>query len=428
MSFITSRLGKMLVLGVFTILALIYLGYLFGKAGVSTPFAGNTYKVSFTTPDVDNLIPIGDVDMAGVRVGKVDSVSHVNGTAKVLIKLDANVAPLHKGAGVQIGAKSLAGESYVGVTDGTGSALPSGTALPSSAVKPSVQLADVIRSLDPKTRTSLGSLARSLGTGTDGTKESVSQTMTGLGNIGNQGFTALDAISAQSKDLMTLAQQTTTILSALDEGEGQIGQLVKSAQQLTSATSGQQKNLSATVRSLPGVLSSTQTATQKLTTLSTSLAPVASDLNDAAPSLNTALQQLPQTTKDLRGLLPDLNGTLTEAPATLDRVPTLASDADAVIPQLETTLSNLNPMLGYLEPYGPELGSFFSNFGAMMKYSDEAGIHYFRLEPDLGNEQIVKGVPIKLPNILVNDNPYPAPGQSDAATGRSFTRLYPAKK
>ncbi|MCQ4080813.1 MlaD family protein [Streptomyces sp. RB6PN25] len=428
MSFVTSRLGKMLVLGVFSVLALVYLGYLFAKAGVSGPFAGASYKVSFTTPDVNNLIPMGDVDMAGVRVGTVDSISHTNGMDKVVLNLDSGVAPLHQGATVRVGVKSLVGESYVAVNDGSGKVLATGSALPASAVKPAVQLSDVVRSLDPKTRTALGSLIRSLGTGTDGTKESVSQTMTGLGDIGTQGFTALDAISAQSKDLTTLAQQTTTILSALDEGEGQIGDLVKSAQQLTAATSGQQKNLSATVRSLPGVLSSTQTATQKLTTLSQSLAPVASDLNDAAPSLNTALQQLPQTTNDLRGLLPDLNGTLTEAPATLDRVPTLASDVNAVIPQLETTLSNLNPMLGYLEPYGPELGAFFSNFGAMMKYTDEAGIHYFRLEPDLGNEQIVKGVPIKLPNILVNDNPYPAPGQSDAATGRSFTKLYPAKK
>ncbi|HVW44669.1 MAG TPA: MCE family protein, partial [Amycolatopsis sp.] len=122
----------------------------------------------------------------------------------------------------------------------------------------------------------------------------------------------------------------------------------------------------------------------------------------------------------------DLSGTLQAAPATLDRLPTLAQDGDALVPQLRTTLAQLNPMLGYISPYGPELGAFFSNFAAMLNYTDEAGIHFFRLEPDLGNESILKGVPVPLPEILTNRNPYPAPGQSLAPNGRPFTRLQPA--
>ncbi|MFE2429299.1 MlaD family protein [Streptomyces sp. NPDC059373] len=429
MSFVRGTVGKIAVLGLFFVVSMVYLGYLFQKAGVTDPLSGaNNYTVSFSTDDVDNLIPIGDVETAGVDVGRVDSVTHEGGKAHVVVRLDSDVAPLHQGAGVRIGAKSLAGESYVDISDGGGRPLASGTELPDSAVKPSVQLRDVLAGLDPKTRNSLGSLVRSLGTGTAGTKDSLNQTMTGLGNIGNEGFTAIDAIAAQSKDLTTLAKQTTTVLSALDEREGQIGTLVKSAQQLTAATSGQQQDLSATVRALPGVLDSTQTATRKLTTLAASLAPVAKDLKAAAPSLNTALQQLPSTTADLKGLLPDLTSTLTEVPATLSRVPTLSQDADGAIPQLRTTMSNLTPMLGYLEPYGPELGAFFSNFGAMLKYTDEAGIHYFRLEPDLGNQQIVKGVPLKLPDVLTNSNPYPAPGKSNDVKGRDFTKIYPAKR
>ncbi|MEV7379593.1 MlaD family protein [Streptomyces lydicus] len=429
MSFIKGTVGKITVLVAFLILSLAYLGYLFQKAGVSSPIGGERpYKLAFKTKDVDNLIPIGDVQMAGVQVGRVESVTHSGGKARVVVNLDHDVVPLHQGAGVRIGTKSLAGESYVDISDGTGRPLASGAALPDSAVKPSVQLHDVLRDLDPKTRASLGSMVRSLGTGTTGTKDSVAKTMDGLGDIGHEGFTALDAIAAQSKDLTALARQTTTVLGALDEGEGQIGTLVNSAQQLTHATSRQQKNLSATVRKLPDVLSSTHEATGKLTTLSSSLAPVAADLNEAAPHLNTALQELPQTTADLRRLLPDLNGTLKRAPATLDRVPTLANDADAVIPQLRTTLNNLNPMLGYLAPYGPELASFFSNFSAMMKYTDEAGIHYFRLDPVLGNDQVVKGVPVKLPELLTNSNPYPYPGKANDPKGRSFTKLHPHAK
>jgi phospholipid/cholesterol/gamma-HCH transport system substrate-binding protein len=422
-----NTIGKIAVLAVVFVASMLYLAYLLNRSGMHNPLAGGSdYTLSFKTDNVNNLIPVGDVDMAGVNVGKVTSVTNDNGTATVVIGIDPNAAPVHSGVTVRIGAKSLAGESYVDVEDGSGSPLPSGTQLPASALKPAVQLRDVVASLDPTTRTALGSLVRTLGAGTADTKDNLSNAMTGLGDLGRNGYTALDAISAQSADLTTLANETTTVLGALNTGEGQIATLVNEAQQLTAATSGQQQNLADTMRALPGVLASTRTATAKLTELSTSLAPIAADLRSAAPDLNTALAQLPAVTTDLRGLLPSLNGTLQEAPATLDRVPTLAQDAVALIPQLRTTMAQLNPMLGYISPYGPELGAFFANFSAILKYTDEAGIHFFRLEPDLGTDRIVKGLPIQLPQILANSNPYPAPGGSNAATGRPFTKIYPA--
>jgi phospholipid/cholesterol/gamma-HCH transport system substrate-binding protein len=418
--------GKLVVLATAFVLALVYIGYLLDRAGVSNPLTGSgSYTLSFEAGDVDNLIPVGDVAIAGVNVGKVESITRQNGRANVVVSLDQDAAPVHGGLTVRVGAKSLAGESYVDIMDGTGAPLSSGTKLPPSAVRPAVQLRDIVNSLDPETRKSLGGLLRTAGAGTLDSEDDVAKTMTGLGQLGREGYTAVDAISAQSRDLTTLAQQTTTVLGALNSGQGQIATLVEQAQRLTSATSGQEQSLTDTVRELPGVLTSTRTAAGKLRELSSAVAPVASDLNSASPYLDTALQQLPGTTSDLRGLLPSLTGTLQEAPATLDRVPTLAQDANALIPQLRTTMTDLNPMLGYLAPYGPELGAFFSNFGAMLNYTDEAGIHFFRLEPDLGNDRIVKGIPLQLPKLLTGNNPYPAPGQSDARTGRPFTRLYP---
>ncbi|MFJ8812944.1 MlaD family protein [Amycolatopsis thermoflava] len=426
MRIFNTTAGKLGVLGVFFVLSMVYLGYLFDRAGVSGPFSAEPYTLSFETGDIDNLIPVGDVNVAGVRVGRVEEVENRDGKAHVVVSLDPEAAPLHEGVTVRVGAKSLAGESYVDIKDGTGAELPSGAKLDDAAVEPAVQLRDVVASLDPATRDALGSVLRTSGAGTAGTREDVSNALTGLGALGREGYTAIDAIAGQSRDITALAQQTTTVLDALNTGQGQIGDLVRLAQKLTSATSGQQQSLTDTVRKLPGVLTTTQAATTKLRDLSTALGPVAQDLDQAAPALSTALQQLPATAQDLRGLLPDLNGTLQEAPATLDRLPVLAGDAAALVPQLRTTMSHLNPVLGYISPYGPELGAFFSNFGAMLNYTDEAGIHFFRLEPDLGGEGIVKGVPVPLPTILTNRNPYPAPGQSLAPEGRPFTRLAPA--
>lgn len=419
------------VLAGFALACVAVFVYLYTGTGAHLPFTSNRpYLVSFATNNAGNLVTASEVRIAGVSVGKIDKIDNRGAAGAVItLSLDSSATPLHQGATVRVGQRSLVGEGYVDVVDGTGPELTGGSALPASAVRPSVQLDDVLRSLDPQTRTALSSLSRSLGTGTDGSKQNVSQLLAGLGNLGNQGYSAIDAIAAQSQDLTALSQETATVLNALNGSEGQLGQLVRSAQRITSATSGQADSLRATIRALPGVLGSARQAMPKLRDLANSLGPVASDLKEAAPALTSALNELPATTADLRGMMPSLNDALARTPDTLNRLPAVTADARALVPTLRTTMSNLNPMLGYLQPYGQDLAAFFTNFGAIMNFTDEAGINYLRLAPALGNEQAPDGVPLRLPTVLSWKNPYPAPGAAaHPGPGGQFTRLYPEPK
>jgi phospholipid/cholesterol/gamma-HCH transport system substrate-binding protein len=409
----------------FAVLACGYLGYLLVEASQESPFDPAPYTVSFNAADVDNAISPGDVKISGVTVGHVSSVTPAGGRAAVEVELDQQAVPLHGGATVRVGAKSLAGETYLDIHDGRGPALPSGARLPDSAVRRGVQLSDVVNSLDSPTRSSLRDLLRTAGAGTAGRQQDISGALSGLGDLGREGYTAIDAISAQSGDLTALAGQTTGVLGALNANHGQVATLVDEANQLTAATSAQHRNLADTIRKLPGTLQSTQRATGKLGELSGSLAPVAGDLREAAPHLTSALRNLPPATRDLRGLLPDATGTLQGAPDTLERVPQTARDISALAPQARAMMTQLNPMLRYLAPYGPEMGAFFANFGSIANYVDESGTHFFRLQPDLGSSGNLKGIPAKLPPLLLSNNPYPAPGASTARTGRPFTKLYP---
>lgn len=430
MRLFNSSARKNALLVVFTVAVLGVVGYLFTGTGVQLPFLPSSeYRTSFETKDVDNLVSAAEVQVAGVQVGRVEEVQNQGDRARVEIAINSDAAPLHKGAKVRVGARSVVGESYIDITDGTGAEIPSGTALPASAVQPSVQVHDVLRSLDPRTRSSLSSLSRTLGDATKGSRQDVSKVLAGLGDLGREGHTAVDAISAQSEDLTALAAQTSSVLRAVNVGEGQVGTLVQNAQRITSATSGRAESLRKSVRQLPAVLDSASTATTKLRTLSSALGPVAADLKEASPHLNTALNQLPATTADLRGLLPSLDGTLGKAPATLERVPQLNTDVRGLIPGLRTTMSHLNPMLGYLEPYGRDLAAFFTNFRAILGPTDEAGVHYLRLQPIVTNLRVPSGVPVKLPEVLSGYNPYPGPGEmQNPKSNGQFTRLYPQPK
>jgi phospholipid/cholesterol/gamma-HCH transport system substrate-binding protein len=403
----TGPLGRLLTVLAFLGLSLGVFLFLFSGTGVHIPLIQPAqYQLTAEFADADNLVQASRVEMAGVPVGDVRSVVRRNGLATVVFAVDSDNAPLHQGATIRLGARSLVEESYLDITDGAGPVLADGTVLPSAAVRPSVQLDDVIGSLDPATRAAASSLIRELRPATVGTQPDVAATLSGLGDLGRNGATALDAIAAQSRDLQSLSVNLTTLLGALDTGEGQIAGLVTDAQRLTAATSSRQEAVADTMRRLPGVLDRTTASADGVTRIADALAPVAANLKDASPFLSTALTQLPGTTADLRGLLPSLSGVLDRAPATLTRVPTLGGDVRAVVPPAQTMLADLNPALAYLSPYGRDFAGYLANFNSVLQYTDEKGAHYIRLLPVV-DERAQSPVPLQITGY---SNPYPAPG------------------
>lgn len=418
------------VLG-FVFACAVFFAYMWSQAGGTVPGFSRyrPYHVSVVVNDVDNMVPFSDVQVAGINVGKVASVTPEKGAVRLDLRLDDVARPLHEGATVQVSEKSLAGQSYLHLVDGKGRPYPNGGELPRSAVKPSVQLRDVLASLDPRTRDELGATVRSLGQGTDGSHQDVSKLMDGMAKLGRNGHTALDAISAQTGDMTALAGELNTVLKAVDTGHGQVAQVVTDADRLSAATAGQREAVEGTMRKLPGTLNSVHGAATKFTELGGNLSPVASDLRQSAPGLSESLQQLPATTADLRGLMPDLNRSLDKAPTTLQGVPPVGNDAQALLPQAHSVLQDLNPMLRYLRPYGRDIAEFFPNFGSAFHHYTETGDSYLQLKPELGPYS-VRGNPLPLDNgskgPLRQSNPYPAPGELDHL--KPFVGEYPRIK
>lgn len=408
---VATGAGRTVALLLFFGLCGVIMFVLFSGTGVRRPVLDSgEYTATVLMKDVDNLVKAGQVQTAGVKVGQIRSVRpHEGGGLEIEFALTDEMAPLHEGATLRVGERSLVGESYMDLTDGKGAELPSGTVLPAAAARPSVQLVDVLSSLDRESRGELRGLLRSLGASTTGTRGDIDTLMTGLGNLGREGHTALDAIASQSQDLESLARQTALVLQALDTGQGQIASLVTNANRVTAATAGQRKSIEQTLREAPSTLDTTVAATDSLVSLANALGPVARDLRKAGPDLSTALEELPATTADLRGMLAPFSSVLDRAPATLKRVPTLGKDVRGAIPTATATLADLNPMLAYIRPYGPELAAYFANFNAVLNYRDENGAWYLRLTPLVNTHS--PQLPVSTNNLLGNyTNPYPAPG------------------
>lgn len=400
-------------------------GYLWLNSGGKIPgISEKNYQVSFDVPEVANLVYDADVMMAGIPIGKVESVEAQGNHAHVVMRLDSHY-PLHKGVSVQIRNKTLVEESYLDITDGprTAPEVPNGSQLPRGTAKPTVELNEILESLDRPTRDALGSAIQSLGASTNGGRGDISRALTGLGALGREGSTVLDALADQSKALNSLAGKTATLLTALDTRHGQIARLVSDANVLTKTTAHNNQRLQAVMRKMPGLFDNTRRASASLTTLSSSLEPVAADLAAASPQLSAALQQLPQTSRDLRAIMPVLDDVATSAPNTLRRIPMVAPDLRATMSTMNVALCDVNPMLGYMEPYGRDIAAYFTNWGDALSRYDANGSS-LRLLVVL-NEKSLTGQPVNthLGPFDKSGNAYPAPGASNDPDG--FSGKYP---
>lgn len=393
------------------------------RMGGRLPFGvTDGYQVTAQVANVQNLNYDSDIRMAGVLVGKVRGVTPGARDTRVLMQFRSDVPALHAGATLRLRAKSLIEETYLEVIDGHGPALRNGAVLPANAELPTVQLDDVLRSLNPRTRAALSATLKSLAVGTAGRGQDLSDLFTGVGGLGRQGSTALAALNAQSADLTALASQTRAVLQSLDAGHGDVRRLVDAIDRISAVTAGESANLGDAVRQLPGVTTSATRATARLAELAGDLAPVAHGFRAAAPDLNAALEQLPPTTALLQGAQPDLTRVLGEAPATLSRLPKVVGQVQVLIPPARIALSDLNPMLAYLQPYGRDVAAFFSNVSANFRQSDVNG-HFLRAFV-IANEQSARAFPFSTQTGSLNKrNPYQAPGGSTSPG--PFTGTYP---
>lgn len=417
---------RLLVLVIFIAVCTWIFGYLWTNSGGNLPLVSKAgYQVSVQFPRIANLVPDSEVKIAGVHVGKVDDLVVKGDKVRVTMELEPVQRVLHEGATVQVRSKTLVEESYLEITDGSGSEIADGATLPEGAGKPPTQLNDVLASLNPGTRKALAGTIRSLGDATKGSKDSISAALSGLGHLGREGGDAVGALAAQSKDLRQLSGNAATLLAALDTRQGDIATLVANADRLTDATAGTRGEIERVMRELPGLLDTANGASGSVTELSKALGPVAKNLKAAGPDLDKALRELPATAADLRATLPYLDGALGKANDTLERVPTVAAEASRLLPTLDKALRDINPILGYLKPYGPEVASWFTNMSQSMSRGDVNGkaLRAFAIF----NEQSLKNLPVETDKgPLRKSNAYPKPGQ--ATDPAPFEGEYPRVK
>ena len=108
---INAAVGLFLVIGV---LALAYLSIRLGKVSF---LGGSGYVVSADFPSVGGLKAGSSVEIAGVQVGRVESIGLADYQGRVVLRLDGDVK-IQEDSIASIKTKGLIGEKYIRISPG----------------------------------------------------------------------------------------------------------------------------------------------------------------------------------------------------------------------------------------------------------------------------------------------------------------------
>jgi phospholipid/cholesterol/gamma-HCH transport system substrate-binding protein len=106
-----------IAVGIFVVLGVLALAYLSINLGRVTFLQGGGYFVVAEFPSVGGLRPGASVEIAGVEVGKVETIGLAEYQARVVLRLNTDVQ-LQEDAIASIKTKGLIGEKFIRISPG----------------------------------------------------------------------------------------------------------------------------------------------------------------------------------------------------------------------------------------------------------------------------------------------------------------------
>lgn len=115
-----------IIVGIFVIVGIVCLGYLAIRLGKLEVFGNTGYAVYADFPSVAGLKNGDPVEIAGVKVGKVEAISLVDDRARLTMRLDSQIK-LQEDVIASVRARGLIGDKFVLITPGASEKIiPSG--------------------------------------------------------------------------------------------------------------------------------------------------------------------------------------------------------------------------------------------------------------------------------------------------------------
>jgi virulence factor Mce-like protein len=412
-------LARILAMVAFTASVVGILLYLWTTFGGSIPLRAESYRFHVAFPEAAQLAQEADVRISGVNVGKVKRKvpNRDTGLTDVTIEMDDEFAPVPRDTGAILRQKTLLGETYVELSPGTsgGPVLDDGGTLPRGQVSPTVELDEIFRALDPRTREAFGTWLDQQGRAVGPAGEALNAALGNLTPFAQNSRDVFRILRRQRSATAGLVRDTGAVFEALSERRGQLRSLIESSNRVFETTASRDRQLAETFVVLPTFLRETRATTRRLTRFARDTDPLVTQLRPAARELSPTLVDLRRLAPDVRGLFRDVDPLVRVSRRGLPALEGTLDETRPLLARLEPFLRNVQPVLHYLGLYRREIAAFFANDAASTQVTDippgsPRPLHYLRTTNPLNPENLA-AYTRRIPSN--RSNPYSEPGAYD---------------
>ncbi len=390
---------QLLVIVGFALSCFAILLFLWVTFGGPTPFKAKPYQVKIPFNEATQLAEQSDVRISGVSVGKVQNIALApNGKqALATIDVDNKYGPLPRSTRAILRTKTLLGETYVELTPGNrnGPKLADGATLPTANVAQSVQLDEIFRTFDARTRAAFQTWMQESAVAIAGRGQDFSNA---LGEF-EPTFTEFDklfrVLDTQRLAVSQLFRNGAVSLRALRGGEGQLASLIRNSNAVFTTTGQRDRDIEALFRAFPTFLDESKATLTRLKAFALDTDPTVRQLVPAAEQLSPTLIAFSRLAPQAKGFFEGLETVIAGAPTGFPAVRKLFRDQfPPLLRALDPFLRNLNPILTGLGLYKHEITGVLGNVAAATnavlptENSNGEKFHYLRAMGPLNPESL----------------------------------------
>jgi phospholipid/cholesterol/gamma-HCH transport system substrate-binding protein len=379
-------LGRLLVMVGFALSCFGLLLFLWLAFGGPVPLKPKGYRFHASFGEATQLAKEADVRISGVSVGKVKQIETDKNTGRsdTTIELKEGYAPLPKDSKATLRQKTLLGETYIELTPGnkSGGTIREDGTLAATQVSPTVELDEIFRAFDAKTRESFRQWMQQQAEGIKGRGRDINDALGNLAPFAEDTSVLLKILNSQDGAVRQLVRNTGDVFDALSERRGQLGGLITNSNRVFATTASRDKELEASFKALPTFEKESQLTVRRLSDFSRKTNPLVTQLRPAARQLSPTLQQLGALAPDAKKLFRDIDPLVTASKTGLPATERFLDELHPLLADFDPVLRQVNPILSFLGQYKVELSSFFGNtVAATQAYTiPKAGVqlHYLR--------------------------------------------------
>jgi len=412
-------LARIMTMVLFALSCFGLLLYLWVAFGGPTPLKPDGYRLTVPFKEAGQLAQEADVRISGVRVGTVKSITTdpTSGSSNVVIQMLPQYSPVAQNSRAMLRAKSLLGETYVELTPGSpnGPFVPDNGTLPRGNIKPSVQLDQIFRAFDPKTRAAFDTWQQQLAIAGAGYGRDLNDAFAQLAPLEEQATSLAKVLNKDQASLSSLIHDTGVVFSALSARGTQLSSLVVNSNRVFSTTAAANQQLAATFVALPTFQRESRLTLDRLVVFANTTNPLVTQLQPVAKQLAPTAAALAAVAPDLNDLFIGLGPAITASEKGLPATDSFLAITPPLLQAVDPLAANLNPLFQYASAYPNEITAALGNAAAATNAQADLNgkaVKYLRVTNPF-SPQSLASYPSRVKSS--RSNPYPLP--------RSFDRL-----